>query len=103
MTDEKHTRDEPDEAEDGADATLLPGREVMSLIAPGGGGMGGIIPAIGAEPGFPTGAPAPGGLADGAASHATDAAAGQQPDHPVSSDQPQSLSPSSDKTASSST
>jgi len=46
MTEEKHEPDEEDEAED---PKLLPNREVMALIAPGGGGLGGIIPAIGPE------------------------------------------------------
>jgi hypothetical protein len=75
----------------------------MSLIAPGGGGLGGIIPTIAPETGVPATTPAPGGLADGAASHATGLAAHQTPDHPVTSDQPQSLSAASDKTASSKT
>jgi hypothetical protein len=100
MTDEKH---DPEEAEEPPDGTLLPDRELMSLISPGGGGLGGIIPAIGPEQGLPAAAPAPGGLADGAAAHAHDAAAGQTPDHPVTSDQPQSLTASSDKSASSTT
>jgi len=62
MTDEKRKPDDEDETED---PKLLPDREVMSLIAPGGG-VGGIIPAIGPEPGI-TPAPLPPGVADGAA------------------------------------
>jgi hypothetical protein len=65
MTDEKRKPDDED-VEETADPELLPDREVMSLIAPGGGGFAGIIPAIGPEPGI-TPAPLPPGVADGAA------------------------------------
>ena len=50
MADEKQEPVDEDEAED---PKLLPEREVMSLIAPGGGGLGGLIPAIGPEPDQP--------------------------------------------------
>jgi hypothetical protein len=58
MTDEKHEPDAPDEVED---PTLLPNREVMSLISPSGGGLAaGIIP-IGPEPALPDAVPAESG------------------------------------------
>jgi hypothetical protein len=88
------------------EGTVLPPREVMSLISPGSAsvpGLGGLLggdPTAGApEPGA-TPAAGAGDLASGAARHAAD---GQQAEAPSVSDQPQSLESSSSRTASSQT
>jgi hypothetical protein len=99
-----HTR--KDEEQEEHEASVLPAREVMSLISPGATavpGLGGLLggdPTAGATD--PTAA-APGAagatdLASGAAQHAAD---GQQPADPSISDQPQSISESSTQSASS--
>jgi hypothetical protein len=61
MTDEKHEHDETEDAEEPEDPKLLPDREAMSLIAPGGGGFAGIIPAIGPDADLPAPPPVPPG------------------------------------------
>src|SRR5437868_13460868 len=102
----KNDNDQPDEEHE---ASVLPAREVMSLLSPGSTsvpGLGGLLgsdptagagtadPTAGAGTGDPSAGagPAPAGLTDlasGAAQHAAD---GQQADQPSVSDQPQSLS-----------
>lgn len=89
------------------EATVLPAREVMSLISPGATsvpGLGGLLGSAPTGATDPTAAAAPTSgttdLASGAAQHAAD---GQQADSPTVSDQPQSLSTESSHTASSET
>jgi len=99
MTDE-NDNGQPDEKHD---ASVLPPREVMSLISPGSTSVPGLGGLLGADPTTPAaGTPAAGAgdLASGAAQHAAD---GQHPDQPSVSDQPQSTSSSSMHTASSET
>jgi hypothetical protein len=108
MSDENE-RDEPDEKHE---ATVLPSREVMSLISPGSTSVPGLGGLLGSDPTAGAGAPDPtagaggtpaagaGDLASGTAQHVAD---GQQADQPSVSDQPQSISSSSTESASSET
>jgi len=105
----KDKQNEPEEHQ----ASVLPAREVMSLISPGSTsvpGLGGLLggdptgAATGADPTGtgatdPTTAPGAGttDLASGLAQHAAD---GQQADQPSISDQPQTLSTSDTDSAS---
>ena len=91
--------DEETEKQEKHEATVLPAREVMSLISPGATSVPGLGGLLGADP--TAGTPASGApdLASGAAHHAAD---GQQP-APVVSDQPTDTSTSSTQTASSET
>jgi hypothetical protein len=102
MTENKQQRDLKDER---AEATLLPPREVMSILTdPGalGGGIGGLggLPAA-----TPTADPSAGtGDAAGSLAGHAQGLADQQPhDGATVSDQPQSLASESSKSASSTT
>jgi len=103
-----HAKKENKEQHDEHEASVLPAREVMSLISPGATSVPGLGGLLGGDPTAAGGTVDPstapgagvGDLATGAAQHAAD---GQQADQPSISDQPQSLSTSSTDSASSQT
>jgi hypothetical protein len=97
MTEEEK---EPEEKE--PEAQVLPARELMSLLTPGGSPLPGLDGVLGGDPTVAAPAPTdtPAGNPADVASHAAD---GQTADSPSVSDQPQNLSSSSTHTESSET
>jgi hypothetical protein len=81
---------------------VLPARELMSLINPGGGSVPGLGGVLGGDPtaAAPSPSDTPAGNPADLASHAAD---GQSAGAPSVSDQPQDLAPTSTQTAASDT
>ena len=91
------TEDEKD-----PEGKVLPARELMSLLAPGGSALPGLDGVVGGDPtaAAPSPSDTPAGNPADLASHAAD---GHAAGSPSVSDQPQSLDPSSAHTESSQT
>jgi hypothetical protein len=91
-----------DEEEKDSEGEVLPSRELMSLITPGGSSLPGLGSVLGGDPLATTPSPVdtPADDASQLASHAAD---GHSADAPSVSDQPQSISPTSTHTESSET
>jgi hypothetical protein len=90
------------EDEKDPEGQVLPARELMSLLAPGGSALPGLGGVLGADPtaAAPSPSDTPAGNPADLASHAAD---GHASDAPSVSDQPQSLDSSSTHTESSQT